>query len=140
MAFRIPVADVEREVPKNGDRYEFVFNSRWELPEFALGNVRENIKDKAQHFSVDRIYKNEETGQLHVLTTVKIGDEPSLQKGSFLITFGIVFGVIIGLGSVLTYLFGLQLDKVYKIIESPTGSTIASGLVIVGIIIAVKLL
>ena len=138
MPLKFPI-DLKDEVTE-GEKFEFVLSHRdtfmsdfvdFLVPEFAVKKVVLN-DFRSDHFEVEKIWKNEETQNYHIVAK-------STKAGTGL---GIVFGVLIisaGVGGAL-WVLGLQLDKVYKIIETPIGAIGTAGATGLGLFFAFKAL
>lgn len=109
MNFKLKLLDFEKEQVKIGDVYEFIFNIKYSV--FGIGEkVAEYLVERTDQFEVERSYLNE-SGQL--VLQCKVLKNP--------LPFLVVFGIIAAGGATILWLFGLQLDKVQKIITIPEG-------------------
>jgi len=109
MNFKVKLLDFEKEQVTIGDVYEFVFNIKYSI--FGIGEkVAEYLVEKTDQFEVERSYLNE-SGQL--VLQCKVLKNP--------LPFLVVFGILAAGSATILWMFGLQLDKVQKIITIPEG-------------------
>ncbi|MBA7495305.1 hypothetical protein ES702_05887 [subsurface metagenome] len=126
MAIEIPI-DVEQEDCQKNGLYRLEYSTRWKVP-FIDVKTKIEQQVKSDKFIVENIY--EKDGKINVICRVTTEGTPFL----------LVFGIIAAASAGLLWLIGIQLDRVYKIIETPAGTILTVSLLIFGIIIGLKAL
>ena len=126
MAFEIPINIETEDCQKNGV-YRFEFSTRWSMP---FVNIKTQIEKqvKSDKFTIEQIY--EKDGKINVIARVITEGTPFL----------LIFGVIAASSAGLLWLIGLQLDRVYKIIEAPAGIILTVAIGIAALVVGKKVL
>ena len=127
MAFEIPI-DIQSAAVSKGDKYRFEFSVKRNIPFVNVENLVIDKFSDNKDFTIDRVYLDNETGKINVIATVKGNGTPFL----------VVFGILVAGSAALLWLVGLNLDRVYKIIETPVGALLTGGAAIIGILAALK--
>ncbi len=130
-SFKLPIMDFENEQVNIGDVYQFSFlirKSYVPLLEDIRKRFAQYIIERSDKFQVENVF--EKNGEL--ILQAKCIQNP--------LPFLAVFGLIVAGSSTLLYIFGLQLNKVHKIISLPEGKILTFTLLIVAVIAGVKLL
>lgn len=123
-----------------GDQFLFTFMVA-EIPftrkDSFVADVKKQIEQAGSHYRVDDIYYDEAEDRLKALLTVV--DNP--------LPFLVVFGAVVGGIAALLLMFGVQLEKVEKVVDNPvmagtiqTGGIFLAGVIALGIIIGLKTL
>jgi hypothetical protein len=113
-----------------GDVYKFTFRAQ-RLSLFSVDldkKVLDEISKHAQHFEIINCYQVDDK----VYAFCKVTDNP--------LPFLAVFGAVVAGSAILLYMFGIQLEKVEKVIDKPAGAFLTVGVTIIGIIVGIKLL
>ncbi|MBA7624766.1 hypothetical protein ES703_32178 [subsurface metagenome] len=128
---RIPVLDFESEQVNAGDVYQFSFlirESYVPILEEIQKRFAEYIIERGDKFEVENVYK--ENGEL--ILQARCIQNP--------LPFLAVFGLIVAGSSTLLYMFGLQLNKVHKIVSLPQSKILSYVALIVSVVVGYKIL
>ena len=126
---KLQIYDFEKENVNIGDVYQFTFSIRQNRINF-LDEIRkrfaEYIIERADKFEVENVYiENDE-----LILQARCTQNP--------LPFLAVFGLIVAGSSTLLYIFGLQLNKVHKIVSLPQSKILTYTGIIVALVVAFK--
>lgn len=129
--FKIPIVDFDKEQVKIGDVYQFTFLIKKNISWFpAVEIIRTDLAkycvEKGDKFEVENISVVNDT----LVLQARCIKNP--------LPFLVVFSAIVAGSSVLLYIFGLQLQKVEKIISMPTSKILAYTGLIFGVAVGYK--
>lgn len=115
---------------KVGDVFKFTFRSKYNslLATDLDVKVREELEKHGTHYEIINCYQVNDV----VYCYCRVTDNP--------LPFLAVFGAVVAGSAVLLYMFGLQLEKVEKVIDKPAGAFLTVGATIIGIIVGIKML
>lgn len=129
--FKLTIADFGKEQVNIGDTYLFYFSIRTSaIPMFENIQVRfaEYLVERSDLFEVESIYFENEK----LVLQAKCVKNP--------LPFLVVFSAIIAGSSIILYMFGIQLDKVEKIMELPDTKILTITALIIALIVGYKII
>ena len=129
--FKLTIADFEKETVSVGDTYLFYFSirkSQIPLIEEVQKRFAEYLIEREDKFEVERVYIENEK----LVLQAKCVKNP--------LPFLVVFSAIVAGTSILLTLFGLQLDKVQKIIQLPDTKILTITGLIIAVIVGYKVI